>query len=475
MMHPDRLSRLKKNRPDTGFSGRVQSCIVNRTKHTRLNTILGSIALQLLRWTRHVCEAVWPQMKRISAPLGRIIVVLIFLPYKLTVTLRIRLKRIAVPAHGLSLHLLSHRYLLHGIVVCMMVIAIGMNLTGNEVNAQDAGERSLLYGIVASTEARTTEKQVRPELLAKNTSPVEDFALIAIPDIDVNYMDNGSDLLTDPNVPGTIVANIESHTPDEPAGPAVSRTETEEYTVQTGDSLSVIAARFGVNVGTILWANNRSENQYIRPGDTLRIPPVSGVLVTVKSGDTLLALANKYDSNIDKIIETNRLNADEGLPTGLEIVLPDGHPPTAPPPVPSYASPVPNYPKPPNANVSNVANASLIWPTSGHVITQYYGWSHTGLDIDGDYDSPIYASHDGVVTTAGWNSGGYGLQIMIKSDDGVMTRYAHSSKIFVGVGNRVKKGQVIAMVGTTGRSTGTHLHFEIYINGQRVNPLAYVR
>ena len=106
------------------------------------------------------------------------------------------------------------------------------------------------------------------------------------------------------------------------------------------------------------------------------------------------------------------------------------------------------------------------------MITQYYGWRHTGLDIDGHYDSPIYASHDGTVTTAGWNSGGYGLQILV-SGDGFTTRYAHSSKMFVKVGDTVKKGDVIAMVGTTGRSTGTHLHYEVYVNGSRVNPLSY--
>jgi murein DD-endopeptidase MepM/ murein hydrolase activator NlpD len=108
------------------------------------------------------------------------------------------------------------------------------------------------------------------------------------------------------------------------------------------------------------------------------------------------------------------------------------------------------------------------------VITQYYGWRHTGLDIDGDYSSPLYAAHDGTVTTAGWNKGGYGLQVIV-SGSGVMTRYAHASKLFVTNGERVKKGQVIAMMGTTGRSTGTHLHFEVYINGSRVNPLAYIR
>ena len=131
--------------------------------------------------------------------------------------------------------------------------------------------------------------------------------------------------------------------------------------------------------------------------------------------------------------------------------------------------------KPPNADVRNVPIARLFWPTIGKGITQYYGWRHTGVDIDGDYASPIYASADGVVEKAGWNSGGYGLMILIGHPSGIKTRYGHASKLFVKVGDSVTRGQVIAMVGTTGRSTGTHLHFEIYVNDARTNPLRYIR
>ena len=116
----------------------------------------------------------------------------------------------------------------------------------------------------------------------------------------------------------------------------------------------------------------------------------------------------------------------------------------------------------------------MIWPTSGHVITQYWGWSHTGVDIDGHYDSPIYATEAGTVAVAGWGTG-YGIQAVVNHEGGYKSRYAHMSKIFVTPGQAVAKGEVIGMVGTTGRSTGTHLHFEIYVNGTRVNPLLYVR
>lgn len=97
------------------------------------------------------------------------------------------------------------------------------------------------------------------------------------------------------------------------------------------------------------------------------------------------------------------------------------------------------------------------------------------MDIDGDLTSPLYAAADGVVEKAGWNSGGYGLQVLINHPNGMKTRYAHASKLFVKAGDEVKRGEVIAMMGSTGRSTGSHLHFEVYVNGRRQNPLTYIR
>ena len=131
-----------------------------------------------------------------------------------------------------------------------------------------------------------------------------------------------------------------------------------------------------------------------------------------------------------------------------------------------------NVAPPPPSRYS--AGSAMVWPTSGHVITQYYHARHHGIDVDGHYDSPLYASDSGVVKLAGWR-GGYGLAIDIDHQNGIVTRYGHASKLFVSVGDRVTKGQVIAMMGTTGYSTGTHLHFEVMVNGRKMNPFQYVR
>jgi murein DD-endopeptidase MepM/ murein hydrolase activator NlpD len=448
------------------------------TTSNRFTAALCRLGLSGLQTLKRCSRAAWPQISRGASFAGRLFVRLFILPaYRLVTFVRLRYARLAVPARSILPFLLANRYLFHCILAVLVIATVGANLAARQAKAQDAGQTSILYEMVAGGGTRAAEEKARPELLVRDTRYAGSSSVLAMPDIDFDYDETLTPSDAAPSVPGTIAANLIPHEPEEPEGPAKKRTETETYVVKEGDSLSEIAKRFGVNIGTILWANDRSDTQYIRPGDELRIPPVSGVLVTVKSGDTLLALANTYGSDVKEIVEINRLDPDQTLSAGMEIMLPGGSPPyTPPPPKADYAPPSAQTfaARPPDASPSFAQAGKLLWPTSGRLITQYYGWRHTGLDIDGDYSSPIYAAHDGVVTTASWNKGGYGLQVVI-SGDGVMTRYAHASKIFVKNGDRVRRGQVIAMVGTTGRSTGTHLHFEVYINGQRVNPLSYIR
>ena len=445
---------------------------------------INRLWLPLFKALAFVFNAVSPRILRFVSVTGRVFAhVFVLPPYRFITSIRLRFNNARLPAHGLLLTTLTHRYLFHGLIVLVTLATVSFNLFGREANAQDVGQTSLLYDMATGGGARSTEEDVRPELLVQDSHYAAEDSLIAIPDIDFDYQETEILPIATETMPGTLIANLSSHTPNQPDSPAQERTETETYVVQSGDTLGVIAQKFGVTIGTILWANNKSATQYIRPGDSLRIPPVSGVLVTVESGDTLTALSNKYDSDLDKIVAFNRLDPEKPLSKGVELVLPGGEPPqtttiartTSGGTSSAYDAAAPTFvTKPANADPTN-GTGKLLWPTSGHVITQYYGWSHTGLDIDGDYDSPLYASHDGVVTTSGWNSGGYGLQILIDSGDGVKTRYAHASKLFVKAGETVKKGQVIAMMGTTGRSTGTHIHYEVYINGRRVNPLAYIR
>lgn len=120
-----------------------------------------------------------------------------------------------------------------------------------------------------------------------------------------------------------------------------------------------------------------------------------------------------------------------------------------------------------------------IWPTTG-VVTSPYGlrWGgtdfHPGMDIADEMGTPIVATADGIVEYAGWNSGGYGNMVDINHGNGIMTRYGHASQVVVSAGQHVKRGQLIAYMGSTGFSTGPHVHYEVHVNGNRVNPISYL-
>lgn len=123
-----------------------------------------------------------------------------------------------------------------------------------------------------------------------------------------------------------------------------------------------------------------------------------------------------------------------------------------------------------------ITNAGMIWPTTATRISSYYGGSrgHTGIDIDGEYGDPVWAAKSGTVTSAGYN-GSYGNEVVISHGDNLQTRYAHLQSISVSAGDEVEIGQQIGEEGSTGNSTGSHLHFEVIINGETVNPLSYIK
>ncbi len=257
---------------------------------------------------------------------------------------------------------------------------------------------------------------------------------------------------------------------------ATIRTEIIYYTVQNGDTISTIARRFGLTVNTILWANNLTAFSLIRPGDRLTILPYSGVLYTVKKGDTLAKIALKYDVKLAKILSCNTLG--NSLSAGQKIVIPGAKKiadvvVTRQPATPSYTgiSVIKDLIKNPSVKVSG---NKMAWPTVGARITQYFSWRHVGVDIANKIGTPIYAADAGVVEFAGWATG-YGNSIVINHGGGKKTRYGHASKLFVKVGDEVEKGENIAAMGSTGWSTGPHLHFEVMINGAKYNPLNYIR
>jgi len=253
------------------------------------------------------------------------------------------------------------------------------------------------------------------------------------------------------------------------------RTKIVEYIVKPGDSISTIAESFEISVNTILWKNNLSAYSVIRPGDKLLILPFSGLTHKVKSGETISVIAKKYGVEENKIINDNKLSKNSKLQIGQELLISGGKKIIHRQPVTTrYTgfSAIKDVIKP--SNSKSVASNKMSWPTVGHRITQYYSWKHHGLDIANKIGTPLYAADSGTIERAGWGRG-YGNHIVINHGGGKKTRYAHLSKFYVKKGDKVTKGQTIGAMGSTGWSTGPHLHFEVIINGKRYNPLNYIK
>jgi murein DD-endopeptidase MepM/ murein hydrolase activator NlpD len=249
------------------------------------------------------------------------------------------------------------------------------------------------------------------------------------------------------------------------------------HSVQEGETLSSIAERYGIDVDTILWENDLTEKTKLKPGQELRILPVNGVRHKVKKGETIYTVAKKYDldeSQAQVIVDypfNEFLNSETfELAIGQQLMIPGGVKKEVALALPrtTYAALTPDA-----GAVS--ATGSYVWPAAGR-ITQGYSFYHRAYDIANRAGGSILAADSGVVTVAGWiDNSGYGNRIMIDHGNGVVTLYGHLSAIQVQVGQRVSKGNVIGQMGSTGRSTGTHLHFEVRVGGVGQNPGNYLR
>lgn len=253
------------------------------------------------------------------------------------------------------------------------------------------------------------------------------------------------------------------------------RSEIIEYEVQGGDTLSSIASKFGISTDTIKWANDLTRDA-IKPGQTLKILPVSGVAYTVKSGDTLESVAKKFSAEQQPILDFpfNDIPDDLSLKVGQLLIIPDGSPPEIkapkPKPQPQYLAQGPQSPA-----FSAPGGGQFIWPAGGS-LTQYFSWYHPGIDIANRAGPGIAASDGGTVMVAGWpDSNGYGNRVVIDHGNGYTSLYAHLSNIYVSAGQTVSRGQLIGQMGSTGRSTGTHLHLEIHYKGIALNPLGILK
>jgi hypothetical protein len=263
---------------------------------------------------------------------------------------------------------------------------------------------------------------------------------------------------------------------------AKPRNEVTKYTVLEGDTLFGIAEKFGLKPGTLLGGNRYilgDDPHTLRVGMELNILPLDGVYHKWSAGEGLNGVAHFYQVEPEDIINYpgNNLSLEAvgdftnpNIEPDTWLIVPGGL-------VPFTDWKTPLIPRGNPASALNlgpgacqgvltglVGNSTFLWPTTWRFLS---GWdfdpsiNHPGIDIAGDFGNPVFASDTGVIVFAGMSAWGYGNEIVIDHGNGWQTLYAHLTEIYVGCGMSVLQGATIGTVGSTGNSTGPHLHFEL--------------
>lgn len=278
---------------------------------------------------------------------------------------------------------------------------------------------------------------------------------------------------------------------------AHSRRERQEerlvfitHVIESGESTWTIAERYRTDVGTLQALNPEVDADLLVPGDAIRVVPgFSGAVHTVAEGDTMESIAAGYSASLDAVLKASRLSLDDTLSIGAEILVPGGRrraqvasrsdAQRREAPAASYATVAPPKPAAPVPTPAPAPSkqGGWIWPITGGFYFSEYGYReggfHRGLDVAAPVGTPVIAAAAGTVVASGWD-GGYGYCVTIEHGGGLVTRYAHASKLLVEVGQKVGQGERVILVGNTGNSTGPHLHFEVQVDGVTVNPRLYL-
>jgi murein DD-endopeptidase MepM/ murein hydrolase activator NlpD len=281
----------------------------------------------------------------------------------------------------------------------------------------------------------------------------------------------GENFFLAPQEDGEFQANLAAYaglgSPAVPAEEAIiplDLTETfawESYTVKAGDSVSKIAAGRALSMDAIIASNGITNAKRLRAGDVLRIPNMDGIPYTVKKGDTLSKISAAMEVPLEAILDANNIQSDS-ISAGTVLFIPGARMRTE--------------------DLKLALGELFVYPIRGR-ITSSYGWRndpisgvrrfHAAVDMAALTGAPVKAAMDGRVSSVGFNSI-YGKYIIISHGNGYQTMYAHLSAVSVNQGAYVNQSAKIGEVGSTGYSTGPHLHFALYKNGRAVNPLDFL-
>jgi murein DD-endopeptidase MepM/ murein hydrolase activator NlpD len=232
----------------------------------------------------------------------------------------------------------------------------------------------------------------------------------------------------------------------------------QDYKVKIGDTLSGIAQTQGVSMGTLIASNNITNARRLRAGESLRIPNMDGIPYTVKTGDSLSSISTATGVPLQVILDVNDLQSDV-INSGMGLFLPGA--------------------RMPQSEINLALGESFIYPIRG-VMSSAYGWRidpianvgrfHSAIDLAAPLGTPVKSSADGKVSHVSVNSV-YGNYIILTHQGGYQSMYAHLSVVSVKQGASVTQGSKIGEVGSTGYSTGPHLHFAVFKNNKVINPL----
>lgn len=321
-----------------------------------------------------------------------------------------------------------------------------------------AGVVSFVNDIISSKNAEAASSSTDSNINSKNSQNADILQAetstkgSTTPGVDVQTI--GGALTVEVGPLGTMADIDNLYLPDS--------SEISLYAVHKGDTLSGIAKMFGVSVNTIAWANNLKPGQIPKVGDIYVILPISGIRYEIKKGDTITSIAKKLKVDASDIIFFNGLTPDENLKVGDIIIVPDAELNY------SYTDKISSVTRTGKRreilrgiDVPNYDGYYVRPILSGKMTQGLHGFN--GIDYGAPKGTPIVASAAGdvIIARSGGYGGGYGSYVVISHNNGTQTMYAHMSKVLVSAGDFVSQGQIIGLVGSTGRSTGNHLHYEV--------------